>query len=140
VRLGLRVAQETDIAEIHLSDVAGLSLDPANHLGRLSGPEGLHQSPNSGFTGAQAGVALLQQGPDGARLAAGLQQLGDLRPMSFQAGLVGRAAGVLALARRLRQPFQPPLDLVAGYVLNAGVGAIVWWLAQESPSTPEPTG
>jgi AcrR family transcriptional regulator len=34
-------------------------------------------------------------------------------------------------------PSRPPVDLTVSYLLGAGVGAIVWWLEQEQPCSPE---
>jgi len=34
-------------------------------------------------------------------------------------------------------PGRPPVDLIVSYLLSAGVGAIVWWLEQEQPCSPE---
>jgi AcrR family transcriptional regulator len=34
-------------------------------------------------------------------------------------------------------PSRPPVDLTVSYLLSAGVGAIVWWLEQEQPCSPE---
>ncbi|HEU0297374.1 MAG TPA: TetR-like C-terminal domain-containing protein [Anaerolineales bacterium] len=34
-------------------------------------------------------------------------------------------------------PSRPPVDLIVNYILNAGVGAIVWLLEQEQPCPPE---
>jgi AcrR family transcriptional regulator len=34
-------------------------------------------------------------------------------------------------------PNRPPVDLIVSYLLHAGVGAIVWWLENDQPSTPE---
>lgn len=34
-------------------------------------------------------------------------------------------------------PGSPPVDLNVSYVLHAGVGAIVWWLENDQPFTPE---
>jgi AcrR family transcriptional regulator len=31
----------------------------------------------------------------------------------------------------------PPIDLIVSYLLHAGLGAIVWWLEDDSQSTPE---
>ncbi len=32
---------------------------------------------------------------------------------------------------------RPPVDLTVSYVLSAGVGAIVWWLENDQPCSPE---
>ena len=32
---------------------------------------------------------------------------------------------------------RPPVDLTVNYLLNAGIGAIVWWLENEQPCSPE---
>ncbi len=34
-------------------------------------------------------------------------------------------------------PSRPPVDLTVNYILNAGVGAIVWWLENDQPCAPE---
>lgn len=34
-------------------------------------------------------------------------------------------------------PDRPPMDLSMNYVLHAGIGAILWWLENGQPSTPE---
>jgi len=34
-------------------------------------------------------------------------------------------------------PSRPPIDLSVSYVLHAGIGAIVWWLENDQPWTPE---
>jgi AcrR family transcriptional regulator len=34
-------------------------------------------------------------------------------------------------------PSRPPIDLTVSYVLGAGVSAIVWWLENEEPCSPE---
>jgi AcrR family transcriptional regulator len=34
-------------------------------------------------------------------------------------------------------PSRPPVDLTVSYLLGAGVAAIVWWLEQEQPCSPE---
>jgi AcrR family transcriptional regulator len=34
-------------------------------------------------------------------------------------------------------PSKPPLDLIVSYLLHAGAGAIVWWLENDQPATPE---
>ena len=32
---------------------------------------------------------------------------------------------------------RPPVDLTVNYLLNAGIGAIVWWLESDQPCSPE---
>lgn len=32
---------------------------------------------------------------------------------------------------------RPPVDLTVNYLLNAGIGAIVWWLENDQPCSPE---
>jgi len=34
-------------------------------------------------------------------------------------------------------PSRPPIDLSVSYILHAGIGAIVWWLENDRPVTPE---
>ena len=34
-------------------------------------------------------------------------------------------------------PSRPPIDLTVNYLLNAGIGAIVWWLENDQPASPE---
>ena len=34
-------------------------------------------------------------------------------------------------------PSRPPIDLSVSYILHAGIGAIVWWLENDQPVTPE---
>jgi len=34
-------------------------------------------------------------------------------------------------------PSRPPIDLTVSYILQAGVGAIVWWLENDQPCSPE---
>jgi AcrR family transcriptional regulator len=34
-------------------------------------------------------------------------------------------------------PSRPPIDLTVSYILQAGMGAIVWWLESAQPCTPE---
>jgi Transcriptional regulator C-terminal region len=34
-------------------------------------------------------------------------------------------------------PNAPPIDLRISYISYAGIGAIVWWLEQDQPCTPE---
>ena len=34
-------------------------------------------------------------------------------------------------------PSRPPVDLTVNYLLNAGIGAIVWWLENDQPASPE---
>jgi AcrR family transcriptional regulator len=34
-------------------------------------------------------------------------------------------------------PNRPPIDLTVNYLLNAGIGAIVWWLENDQPASPE---
>jgi AcrR family transcriptional regulator len=34
-------------------------------------------------------------------------------------------------------PGRPPVDLTVSYILSAGVGAIVWWLENDQPCSPE---
>lgn len=34
-------------------------------------------------------------------------------------------------------PGRPPVDLAVNYLLHAGVGAIVWWLENDQPCSPE---
>ncbi len=43
------------------------------------------------------------------------------------------------LSRHASQPdsTRPPVDLTVNYLLNAGIGAIVWWLENEQPYSPE---
>jgi hypothetical protein len=32
---------------------------------------------------------------------------------------------------------RPPIDLSVNYILHAGIGAILWWLENDQPCTPE---
>jgi AcrR family transcriptional regulator len=43
------------------------------------------------------------------------------------------------LSRHASQPHsrRPPVELTVNYLLNAGIGAIVWWLENEQPYSPE---
>jgi AcrR family transcriptional regulator len=34
-------------------------------------------------------------------------------------------------------PARPPVDLIVSYLLTAGIGAIVWWLENNQPASPE---
>ena len=34
-------------------------------------------------------------------------------------------------------PRRPPIDLSVSYILHAGIGAILWWLENDQPATPE---
>jgi AcrR family transcriptional regulator len=34
-------------------------------------------------------------------------------------------------------PSRPPIDLSVNYILHAGIGAILWWLENEQPCSPE---
>ena len=34
-------------------------------------------------------------------------------------------------------PSRPPVDLAVSYILSAGMGAIVWWLENDQPCSPE---
>jgi len=34
-------------------------------------------------------------------------------------------------------PSRPPIGLTVSYILNAGMGAIVWWLENDQPCSPE---
>jgi AcrR family transcriptional regulator len=34
-------------------------------------------------------------------------------------------------------PGRPPVDLIVSYLLNAGIGAMIWWLEEEQPCSPE---
>ena len=44
---------------------------------------------------------------------------------------------ILASHAPQSDPNRPPIDLTVSYLLNAGVGAIVWWLEQDQPYSPE---
>jgi hypothetical protein len=37
----------------------------------------------------------------------------------------------------LSDPNRPPIDLTVNYLLNAGIGPIVWWLENDQPCSPE---
>ena len=32
---------------------------------------------------------------------------------------------------------RPPIDLMVSYLMNAGIGAIMWWLENDQPASPE---
>ena len=34
-------------------------------------------------------------------------------------------------------PNRPPVDLIVSYLLSAGIGAMIWWLEEEQPCSPE---
>jgi len=34
-------------------------------------------------------------------------------------------------------PIRPPIDLTVNYLIHAGIGAIVWWLENDQPCSPE---
>jgi AcrR family transcriptional regulator len=34
-------------------------------------------------------------------------------------------------------PDRPPIDLIVNYLMSAGIGAIVWWLEQDQPCSPD---
>ena len=34
-------------------------------------------------------------------------------------------------------PDRPPTDLIVNYLMSAGIGAIVWWLEQDQPCSPD---
>jgi AcrR family transcriptional regulator len=38
---------------------------------------------------------------------------------------------------RQSDPSRPPIDLTVNYLLNAGIGAIVWWLENDQPCSAE---
>ena len=44
---------------------------------------------------------------------------------------------ILSSQARLSDPRRPPIDLTVSYLLSAGIGAIVWWLENDQPCTPE---
>ena len=44
---------------------------------------------------------------------------------------------VLSSQASQTDPGRPPVDLTVSYLLSAGIGAIVWWLEQDEPCSPE---
>ena len=44
---------------------------------------------------------------------------------------------ILASQTHQANPDGPPIDLTVSYLLSAGVGAIVWWLENDQPYSPE---
>ena len=44
---------------------------------------------------------------------------------------------ILAAQSSVSDPNRPPVDLTVNYLMDAGVGAIVWWLENDEPYSPE---
>ncbi len=44
---------------------------------------------------------------------------------------------MLAAQASVSDPNRPPIDLTVNYLMDAGVGAIVWWLENDQPYSPE---
>ncbi len=129
----------------HFQDKHDLLRQYLEELSGLIGPEEDESAPD-GQPGTVAasphrGLVLLlkhmQANADFYRVM--LSQKGDpafcaqsFRPFIEQ-GLRRMVSGEMAQA----DPAQPPMELVLSYVLQAGVGAIVWWLEEGQAYRPE---
>ena len=104
---GLVVAQLADAAEVDLCHFAWCGLDAQGDLGRLAGAHMAHQPIHRRRAGGECfGIATFQKAPNGQRLAAVCQPLGNLRVVALDAGLIRVTRRPIHTQRLRPQRFQ----------------------------------
>jgi len=71
-----------------------------------------------------------RQGCDGCSCTA-------CRATPHAAGFILRLRSLLSADAPPLKLGSPPLDLCLSYLAHAGIGALIWWLQEEQPHSPE---
>ncbi|GAB4579533.1 MAG: TetR/AcrR family transcriptional regulator C-terminal domain-containing protein [Anaerolineales bacterium] len=79
----------------------------------------------------------IQQNADFYRVMLGKQGDPVLCAESFRPYIEKGFLSMLADEVEQVDPSRPPLGLSVSYILHAGMGAIIWWLENDQPVTPE---
>lgn len=121
----------------HYIDKYDLLDQYATEVGKLTAPElnegdGKHRGPLQM-------LKHVQQFADFYRVMLG--QNGDpVFTQRFRQNAAERFRVLLSLQDAPTDPDAPPLEMKLNYIACAGVGAIIWWLENDQPCTPEQLG
>jgi AcrR family transcriptional regulator len=97
--------------------------------------------PNMSADSLPAGLVNLyrhiQANKDFYRVMLGNQGDPAFCAQSFRGFIERGLRRMLASQAPRTDPGRPPVDLIVSYLLNAGIGAMIWWLEQDQPCSPE---
>lgn len=79
----------------------------------------------------------MQANADFYRVMLGKQGDPDFCAQSFRTYIEQGLRSMLPRQAMQNDSNRPPLELTVSYILQAGVGAIVWWLESDKPCSPE---
>ncbi len=95
------------------------------------------QSPDTPPAGLVKLLRHMQANADFYRVMLGKQGDPAFCAQSFRTYIEQGFRRMLSSQVRQVNPSRPPIDLTVSYILQAGVGAIAWWLESDQPSSPE---
>jgi AcrR family transcriptional regulator len=99
--------------------------------------DSLDQPPGQPSAGLVRILRHIQMNADFFRVMLGKQGDPAFCAQSFRPYIEAGFRSLLSGEAAQADPSSPPLDLSVNYVLHAGTGAILWWLENDQPCTPE---
>ncbi len=95
------------------------------------------QSPDAPPPGLVSLLRHMQAHADFYRVMLGNQGDPSFCAQSFRGYIEQGFRNMLSSQAPQANPERPPVELTVNYLLHAGIGAIVWWLENEQPCSPE---
>jgi AcrR family transcriptional regulator len=123
-----------DLLRQYMEELSGM-IDSGE--GASSSDDGLNISTDSPPVGLVNLLKHMQANADFYRVMLGNQGDPAFCAQSFRDYIERGFRRMLYSQAPLADPTRPPVDLTVNYILNAGVGAIVWWLEKDRPCPPE---
>jgi AcrR family transcriptional regulator len=123
-----------DLLKQYMEDLSGM-IDSEG--GASSAEDGLELSADSPPAGLVNLLKHMQANADFYRVMLGNQGDPAFCAQSFRDYIERGFRRMLSSQAPHADPARPPVDLTVSYILNAGIGAIVWWLEQDRPCPPE---
>jgi AcrR family transcriptional regulator len=123
-----------DLLRQYLEELSGM-IDSQGEASLVQ--DGLDKSPDSLPVGLVNLYRHIQANKDFYRVMLGNQGDPAFCAQSFRDFIERGLRRMLASQASPADPSRPPVDLIVSYLLNAGIGAMIWWLEEEQPCSPE---
>lgn len=123
-----------DLLRQYMEELSGM-IDSQG--GISSSDDGLDISADSPPAGLVNLLKHMQANADFYRVMLGSQGDPAFCAQSFRSYIERGFRRMLSSRAPQTDPSRPPVDLTVSYILSAGVGAIVWWLENDQPCSPE---
>ncbi len=123
-----------DLLAQYMEELSGF-MDSAE--GETSPSDGAAQAPDRPPVGLVKLLRHMQANADFYRVMLSKQGDPAFCAQSFRGYIEQGFRHMLSGQVSQADPSRPPIDLTVSYILQAGVGAIVWWLENNQPCSPE---